>query len=147
MARTAQDTLAYCGSCKMDLSHTIVAMQGDRVLRVQCRTCRKEHAFKSPKGVNDPMAVKKAAAAKKSKKSAEEGAGGPSPVEMEWEKLMNQHKATPTKPYSAKGNFNLGDKIAHPTFGDGIVGKLIFPNKLEIIFRTDVKVLIHAGVA
>ena len=67
MTRTAQDTLAYCGSCKMDLSHTIMAMQGDRVIRVQCRTCKKEHTYKAPKGVTDPMAVKKAAAGKVAK--------------------------------------------------------------------------------
>jgi len=91
------------------------------------------------------MAVKKAAA-KKSKKAADD-TPSVSPVEIEWEKLMSQHKAAPMKNYSAKGNFNLGDKIAHPSFGEGIVGKLIFPNKLEVIFRTDVKVLIHAGPA
>ena len=145
MTKTGQDTLAYCGSCKMDLSHTIVAMKGDRALRVQCRTCKKEHAYKAAKGITDPTAVKKAAATKKAKKAAADSENAASPVEMEWEKLMSQHKATPLKTYNAKGNFNLGDKIAHATFGEGIVGKLIFPNKLEVIFRTDVKVLIHAG--
>jgi hypothetical protein len=64
---------------------------------------------------------------------------------VEWEKLMVAHRATPTKNYSMKAHFALGDKLAHPTFGEGIVGKLIYPNKLEVIFRTDVKVLIHAG--
>ena len=39
----------------------------------------------------------------------------------------------------------LADKIKHPTFGEGIVNKLIYPNKVEVIFQSDVKILIHAG--
>jgi len=139
----AKEALAYCTSCKMDLNHMIVAMQGDRIAKVECRTCKKEHTYKAPKGVTEPG---KAKPAKKSKKAASDDSGSSSsPIELEWEKLMNLHRAAPMKPYSTKTHFLLGDKLTHPTFGDGIVGKLIYPNKLEVIFRTDVKVLIHAG--
>ena len=89
-----------------------------------------------PKGATEPRA-------KKRKAKAAEPQGNP--IELEWEKLMTTHKDAPLKSYSMKGAFVLGDKLNHPTFGDGIVGKLIYPNKLEVIFRTDVKVLIHAG--
>lgn len=135
---TGKEVLAYCTSCKMDLAHIVVAMSGDRIAKAQCKTCKKEHAFKAPKGVTEPPKTKRG-----SKKAA--GAPAGNPVELEWEKLMTQHKAAPVKPYTLKGQFMLGDKLSHPTFGDGIVGKLIYPNKLEVIFRTDVKVLIHGG--
>jgi hypothetical protein len=120
----------------MDLNAAIVAMKGDRIAKVQCFTCKKEHVYKAAKGVTEPKKTRK-------KKDAEPQAN---PVELEWEKLMAQHKDAPMKTYSMKAHFGLGDKLAHPNFGDGIVGKLIYPNKLEVIFRTDVKVLIHAGV-
>jgi hypothetical protein len=135
----AKETLAYCTSCKMDLTHVIVAMQGDRIVRVQCKTCKKEHAYKAAKGVTEPTAKPKKERAKK----ADPDAGNP--IELEWEKLMATHKNAPVKPYSMKGHFGLGDKLNHPSFGDGIVGKLIYPNKLEVIFRHDVKVLIYSG--
>ena len=141
MARTAsvaKETLAYCTSCKMDLNHVIVAMKGDRIAKVQCLTCKKEHVYRAPKGATEPEA--KPSRAKKA--SAEDSH---SSVEMEWERLMVAHREHPVKPYSMKGQFGLGDKLNHPTFGEGIVGKLIYPNKLEVIFRNDVKVLIHAG--
>ena len=144
MSRTAQESLAYCTSCKMDLNHTVVAMQGDRILRVQCRTCKKEHAYKAPKGILEPAVAKpKKERAKKASASSGEVAN---PIEVEWEKLMVTHKNAPLKSYTIKGHFLLGDKLAHPTFGEGIVGKLIYPNKLEVIFKTDVKVLIYGGV-
>jgi hypothetical protein len=133
-----KEVISYCTSCKMDLNHVIVAMKGDRVAKVQCFTCKKEHAFKAAKGATEPKKKRGKAA-----KEAEEAQGNP--IELEWEKLMTTHKDAPTKTYNTKGNFALGDKLNHASFGAGIVGKLIYPNKIEVIFRTDVKVLIHAG--
>ncbi len=138
----ASETLAYCTTCKMDLNAVIVAMKGDRIAKVQCLTCKKEHAFKTPKGIDTPTAKPKRASKKKEAAAAEVAQS----IEAEWEKLMSTHKDAPFKNYSTKGAFILGDKIHHPNFGDGIVGKLIYPNKLEVIFRTDLKILIYAGV-
>jgi hypothetical protein len=136
-AAVAQEIISYCTSCKMDLNHVIVAMKGDRVAKVQCLTCKKEHAYKAAKGATEPKAKKK----KKEKVAEDQG----NPIELEWEKLMSDHRDAPVKPYTMKGAFGLGDKLNHPVFGDGIVGKLIYPNKLEVIFRTDVKILIYGG--
>jgi len=136
----ANETLAYCTSCKMDLNHIIVAMKGDRIAKVQCLTCKKEHVYRAPKGATEPQA--KASKSKKSEASEEANHS----IEVEWEKLMSAHRDAPLKPYNTKGHFGLGDKLNHPTFGDGIVGKLIYPNKLEVIFRNDVKILIYGGV-
>lgn len=136
----AKEALAYCTSCKMDLNHVVVAMKGDRIAKVQCFTCKKEHTYKAPKGVTTPPV-------KKSRKKAAAAEDAGNPIEAEWEKLMAAHREAPFKPYNMKGNFTLGDKLSHPTFGEGIVGKLIYPNKLEVIFRNDVKVLIHGGIA
>ena len=79
---------------------------------------------------------------RKTKAAAEPQA---SPIEAEWNKLMNDHKDAALKTYGAKSKFVLGDKLKHPSFGDGIVGKLIHPNKIEVIFQQEVKVLIHGG--
>jgi len=138
-AAVANETLAYCTSCKMDLNHVIVALKGDRIAKVQCLTCKKEHVYRAPKGASEPQPR----AATRSRKSEAEETH--SSIEAEWEKLMTTHRDMPVKAYSTKAHFGLGDKLNHPTFGDGIVGKLIYPNKLEVIFRNDVKILIHGG--
>jgi hypothetical protein len=135
----ATETLSYCTSCKMDLNHVVVAMKGDKIAKVQCLTCKKEHLYRAPKGASEPIAK-----TSRSKK-ADDSESGHHPIELEWEKLMASHKDVPSKSYSPKSQFLLGDRINHPVFGDGIVGKLIYPNKLEVIFRSDVKVLIHSG--
>ncbi len=132
----ATEMLAYCTSCKIDLNHVVVAMKGAKVAKVQCLTCKKEHVYRAPKGVTTPPAK-----TSKARKPAETEETHHS-IEVEWEKLMSAHKELPLKPYTTQGRFGLGDKLHHPSFGDGIVGKLIYPNKLEVIFRTDIKVLI-----
>lgn len=68
-----KETLAYCTSCKMDLNHVIVAMKGDRIAKVQCLTCKKEHAYKAAKGVTEPTA-KKAKKQTKAEVAAEKAA-------------------------------------------------------------------------
>ncbi len=132
-----KEVLAYCTQCKMDLAHTIASMKGDKAAKVECKTCKKTHVFRAPKGITEPPPKKK-------KKATAAEAAAVS-VENEWERLMQQSAASPQKSYSTKGNFKIGDKIAHSSFGQGFVGKLIYPNKIEVIFRNEIKVLIHAG--
>lgn len=140
--KAAQEVLAYCTSCKMDLNHRVVAMKGDKIVKVECLTCKKEHAFKAPKGITDPSQAPKG----RSKKSSDTASNAAHSIEAEWEKLMASHKDAPGKKYSPKSQFVLGDKIKHDAFGEGIVGRIIYPNKVEVIFRTDLKILIHGGV-
>lgn len=132
------EVLAYCTSCKMDLNHIVASMKGDKLAKVECLTCKKTHAWKAPKGVTEPK--------KSKRKTAEEvTADAARAVEVEWQRLMAAKSDVKSTKYSSKTSFILGDKLGHPTFGDGIVGKIIYPNKIEVIFKSDVKILIHGG--
>ncbi len=132
----ADDILSYCTSCKIDLAHVVVAILGDRVKKVECNTCKKVHAYRIPKGEKE---------AKKKKKATRRASSPKVPIEMEWAQLMELRKAATSKPYSARGNFSYGDKIDHKSFGEGVVGRMIYPNKIEVVFQHDMKVLIHGG--
>jgi len=134
-----KEALAYCTSCKMDLAHIIVAMKGDKIAKAECKTCKKTHSYKTPKGITEPPKPKK------KKKAAADDAIKSSDIESEWIKLMTANKANPTVSYSTKTSLKLGDKLKHPQFGEGIVGKLLYPNKVEVIFQHDIKILIHGG--
>ena len=144
MPKVAEEVLAYCSSCRLDLLAVIVAMKGDQILRVQCKTCRGERAYKAPKGVTDPSL---APPPKKQARSArtETGEKLDHSVEAEWRKLMNQYNTHPLSAYSAKALLAVHDRVKHPTFGEGVVTKVIFPNKAEIVFEMDVKTLICGG--
>src|ERR1700730_3702699 len=105
----AKEALAYCTSCKMDLNHIVVAMKGERIAKVQCLTCKKEHVYRAPKGASEPKAprAKKSAASESGKQDAVHS------IEVEWEKLMNAHRDMPMKAYHSRGLFALGDKLNH----------------------------------
>jgi hypothetical protein len=128
----------------MDLSATVVAMRGDQIMRVQCRTCRGERAYKAPKGVNDP---KQAPPPRTTTRGARTASGErvDHSVGAEWRKAMLDHRDRPANPYGARNPVAIGDKISHPTFGEGIVMKQIHPNKAEILFEMDLKVLVTGG--
>jgi len=141
-----KEALSYCTSCKMDLNHIIVAMKGDQIAKVECQTCKKIHVYRAPKGITEPpvkKATKKAQAAAEAKIAEAENAK--QTLAAEWERLISAQK-NPTKPYSLKAAFNLGDKIGHPSFGEGVVNKLLHPDKIEVIFKTDIKILKHLGM-
>lgn len=134
-----KESLSYCTSCKMDLGHIIVSMKGDKIAKVECKTCKKTHVYRAPKGITEPTKAKKKRAS-----SADAESNSTKPIEVEWERMMKEHQ-NPEKSYTAKTSFIVGDKIKHTVFGPGFVTRLIFPNKIEVLFQNDMKTLIHTS--
>jgi hypothetical protein len=134
-----KENLSYCTSCRMDLAHIIVSMKGDKIAKVECKTCKKTHVYRAPKGITTPKAKK----AKKAK--AGETLMTTRSVEAEWERLMTESETSPEKSYSKGAGFGVGDKIKHSTFGQGFVTRLIYPNKMEVIFKSDLRTLVHTA--
>ena len=138
---TGSEILAYCGSCKMDLTAIIVAKVGAKIARVQCKTCKKERSYAPPKGVKDPaLAPPKAKADKESYEREIKTVS----IEAEWTRLMKESASIQPVPYSPKKTFEVGAVIDHPSFGKGIVTKVVFPDKAQILFRDDLRTMIHS---
>jgi len=130
-----KDVLSYCNKCKLTLSHIVVVMKDVNTPgKVQCNTCRNTHAFKDPALAT---VKKKTRTRKTSKKKAS------IPVSEVWEQKVNAVSQEKSEKYTPKKNFNHGDIIDHPNFGVGLVEKNIDKNKIEVLFRSDIKILIH----
>jgi hypothetical protein len=67
--------------------------------------------------------------------------------EAEWERLLEQKAQEPFHSYKMDSSYTLGDKLKHPKFGEGVVDRLVYPNKIAVIFQDAERVLIHAGPA
>ena len=126
----------------MDLGHTIMSMIGGMPSRVMCRTCKSEHNYKPKKGVKEPGAASASSSGTRTPRAPK--AEKPIPVELEWMKQINSN-ARAIRPYAANEYFTPGDRISHPSFGEGVIQKHIVPHKIEVLFRMDLKVLIHSG--
>lgn len=128
-----------CTRCRALLNHTIVAMQGEQVVRVECNTCHGTHNYypeKKPKTPSATAALKKAPAAAR-KPKADPGAAD----REEWESLRSAMNPDEALQYNMNGTFKMNKLVMHPSFGLGIVKLLIHPNKMEVLFESGKKLL------
>ena len=133
-----KEILSNCSKCKLILAHIIVTMKSaDTPDKVMCKTCKSTQSYK------DPGAKKKKTSIDRVVKSAKAARGVKTESVAElWNKALT--KATQaSKEYSIKGSFQTGDLINHPTFGQGVVEKLIDDNKIEVLFQDDFRTLMH----
>lgn len=133
-----KEVLSQCNKCKLILAHIIVTMKDTTTPdKVMCKTCKGTHTFK------DPGATKrKTSVARVIKTSKGKGKKSTETVAELWTKALNKTTAK-TKDYSMKESFSMGDIINHPTFGQGVVERLIDNNKIEVIFQDDYRTLLH----
>ncbi|MEA3544737.1 MAG: hypothetical protein U9R69_05885, partial [Thermodesulfobacteriota bacterium] len=122
---------AKCTKCKDTTNHTIVAMVEDKVARVECNTCGGIHNYR--KATVKKTATKSRASAAKSAKINK--------IETEWENLLNDVDPASATPYSMTMSIKVEGVIQHPSFGLGRVITIIRPNKMEVFFRSGVKLL------
>jgi len=130
-----KEVLSYCNKCKLTLAHLILTMKSETTIgKTQCKTCNASHAYK------DPSAVK----ATKTKRGASVKKKG-APQESISDIWMNKVSSATAKSqkYSLKLKFELGDIIDHPKFGPGFIEKLIDADKIQVIFRHEIKTLMH----
>jgi phage FluMu protein Com len=119
---SAGDTIAsWCTKCRLGLDHTIVAMEGEAIVKVKCRTCGSTHKFRNPS-----EAPKKKTRSVTAKDTAV-AAGG------RWELALAESSGR-SQPYTMDGKYRVGDCIVHDRFGKGIVLKL-YVKKCDVLFQ------------
>ena len=130
---------ARCTRCRTVLNHTIVAMVGERVVRVECNTCRGMHNYSGVKTAAAPAprssSPKGPAVPRKARKE-------PGMAEREeWESLRAAMEGKPAKTYDMNGKYRVNDLVEHNVFGLGIVQLVAGPNKMNVLFQSGKKLL------
>jgi hypothetical protein len=117
---------SWCGKCKLVLAHTIEAMIGNKPARVHCNTCQSQHVYK---------------AAEPAKRGPRAQAG---PRPSRYKTLVAAGTNTgAAKAYSPKDTYQEGDVLQHPTFGVGVTTAVKDVSKIEVLFESGAKVLVH----
>jgi hypothetical protein len=132
MLKPGDNVDSWCGKCKFVLAHTIEAMADDKPARVNCNTCKAQHGYK-------PVAP---GAGSRSQKTE---AGSPRPGRSRasrYETLLKGKDAA-AKSYSPKDKYELGDIMAHPSFGLGVATAIKDHTKIEVLFDDGPRVLVH----
>jgi hypothetical protein len=137
-----KEVLSHCSKCKLILAHIIVTMKDSATPgKTQCKTCKATHSFKDPGAKKAKTSVNKVIKSAKAKSRTGSKKSTETVAEL-WTKAINKN-ITGTKSYTIKGSFITGDIIDHPTFGQGVVEKLIDNNKIEVLFQDDYRTLMH----
>ena len=140
---TGGDVDTSCTKCKLVLAHVIIAMDGAKIVRVECKTCRTVHAYKAAS-----KSSTKAASARVGKTpAARSGAKTTRSVraaEADYERLISGQDLSRALRYRPSVVFEEGSVVDHPTFGFGMVTRVMSDNKIDVVFQTGAKVLVHS---
>ena len=122
-----------CTRCRLLTNHTIVAMVGEKIVRVECNTCRSTHNYRSPKAAKEPAAPRatqqKKVSAPRSPRVDPEAA-----ARDEWAGLRPNMDPDKAVPYDMNASYRVNTLLLHPQFGLGIV-QMVLPNKIEVLFQ------------
>lgn len=149
-AAVGADIESLCSKCG-DVWHVVVAKVGDKIARVLCKQCGKEHRHKPP-----GAAV--AAAAPRGGGGEGEGDEGAPTAAVKKKRAPAKAKAVkepegpaiaadlskPVRPYRASEAFAPGERINHPTFGEGIAESSPGPGKIQVYFGSGRRILAQA---
>ena len=117
-------------------------MEGDRIVRVECLTCRGHHNYRRPRS-EEPV--------KKPAKRAAPAGGSPrtprisTAVEARraWEKAIMGKSPDDFTGYHISESFRQGQLVRHKKFGDGVVIELLEDGKVQVLFEDGAKTLVH----
>ncbi|MBA3542405.1 MAG: hypothetical protein H0T79_22505 [Deltaproteobacteria bacterium] len=135
-AGVGADVESLCHKCG-DVWHVVVAKVGAQIAKVQCKQCGGQHRYKSPNGA---PAEKKAPAATRAPREAK------APVERFEKPAVAADLSKSVKTYRASESFTVGDRVDHPSFGQGVV-EVSEPGKVTVFFATGRRVLVQAKSA
>jgi hypothetical protein len=118
---------SWCGKCKLTLAHTIEAMVRDKPARVHCNTCKSQHTYRPhPPGARGPSKER-----------------SPKVRANRYQSLLREKSEAAAKAYSPQDRYELGDVLEHPTFGRGVATAVKEGAKVEVLFESGSKTLIH----
>ena len=128
---------SWCGKCKLVLAHTIEAMVRDKPARVHCNTCKSQHSYR-------PNAPSKTGRQGRPRATGDAAAAAPTKVRLgKYQSLLKAKNTVAAKLYSPKDKYEQGDVLDHPTFGRGVATNIKDATKIEVLFESGSKTLVH----
>lgn len=135
MIKVGGEVDALCTRCELTLAHTVHAVVDGRPIKVECNTCHTVHRYRGTIGAKTRTSSAGRTAGTKAVREKPQVVG--------FEELLAAKRAAPVA-YSPKRTYAVDEVVDHPTFGRGFVSAVRDGGKIEVTFRSDVKLLVHA---
>ena len=131
--RVGGEVDAPCTRCKLDLAHTILAMVGQRIVRVRCNTCQTDHAYRRTQRRATPAAGRPRAAASER-------------TVLGFDDQLARADVAGARDYKPTDTYAVEQVVRHPIFGLGIV-RAVRPDKMEVAFKAALRTLVQGREA
>jgi hypothetical protein len=130
MIKVGGEVDTFCTRCELTLAHTVHAVVAGKPVKVECNTCRTVHRYRGAAGASArPPAAARAPRAR--------------PDVVPFETLLAGKRVAEARAYSARQSYAVDDVLDHPLFGRGFVSAVRDGGKIEVTFRSEVKLLVH----
>jgi hypothetical protein len=139
-AGVGADVEALCSKCG-DVWHVVVAKVGAQIVKVQCKQCGGYHRYKSPHGA--PKEVRQPSMFAPKVPRAASASAPKAPVERFEKPAVAADLSKPSRTYRASERFEVGERVDHPTFGQGVI-EVSEPGKITAFFASGRRVLVQA---
>ncbi len=142
---------SYCTKCRLVLNHRVIAMVGNKPVRVECSTCGSHHNYRprAPGDKGESVSVSRASNASPRParvSTATRAEQAKASREQTWEKAIAGRGVSDFRRYNVSATFQEGDLIRHAKFGDGVVTRVLDPRKVEVLFRDEPRTLAQGMV-
>jgi hypothetical protein len=147
-----KDIFAVCGKCG-DTWHVIVALDGTKVTKVQCKFCSGYHRYKrspndpAPAPAVEPKPAKKVAPTRSTAGGKKSAVKKPTATPKRDEPLLEPNLDLPVREYAMSATYQPGERIEHPKFGQGVVENFPEPGKMNVFFEDGRRTLAFARAA
>lgn len=118
---------ARCTKCRKNTNHIVVAVVEDTPVKVQCNVCEGQHKYRPP-----TASSKKTSTSPSSYRTLEH---------KKWESLCGEPEQRVAKKYSMTGVYKMNELVRHPSFGFGVVQRVLGARKVEILFESGSKLM------
>lgn len=127
--RVGADIQSTCRKCG-EVWHLVIAISDGQIAKVECKDCGARHRYRPI--VNKRSATRRAVttrtrrAARKIPRS-----------------IVEADMSRPRRSFQTTDAYQVGDRVIHPSFGEGVVQHLIGATKVEVLFEAGLKTMVH----
>ncbi|MBW2386133.1 MAG: hypothetical protein JRG92_21070 [Deltaproteobacteria bacterium] len=124
------DIFGVCRRCG-EVWHVVVAVLNGRIAKVECKQCGARHGHR-------PSSAERAAAPRRRLAHA---------ARLQRAEAVEADPSRPPRRYQPDDRYQAGDRMLHPSFGEGVVQSVSGPQKVLVRFSSGDKTLVQARSA
>ena len=130
------ETRAICKRCG-DVWHVVIALVDRRIAKVECRDCGARHRYRAVTGEKGSVRGQSTTRAPRSRTRSSEK-----------RPVVKADETRPRRDFSMSETYEVGDRVVHASFGEGVVQQIAAATKIVVLFDIGLKTLVqgrHAG--